>query len=202
MLVIYFQVKPKAKDDDGKQSSQKQKKKKDKPKTISLDEFQQDPSEKPSAETNGSGDRSEDIQMEPDPKFFKGVDDDVNKIIRKEQIQEEYKKQYVVESARTLHYKEEIRRRDEEIEKLHKDNELLEAQLKEVKERNQHLCMILGQGEMKQKAGVVMELDQLKHVRDELTEEVCNLTTELEKERSKVHALQSGNDKTKGGKRK
>jgi chromosome segregation ATPase len=197
-------VKSAPKQDDVK-SNQKQKKKKEKPKPMSLEQFQQDGVEKPSAETNGAGDGFEDIPAEPDPKFFKSVDDDVHKIIRKEQIQEEYKKQYIAENAQTQHYKEKIRQRDEEIEKLRKCNEQLESELKEVKQRNQHLCMILGQGEMKQKASVVMELDELQQVRDELTQEVTHLNTELEKERSKVHALQSAtdkHDKSKSGKRK
>ena len=72
----------------------------------------------------------------------------------------------------------------------------------EVKERNQQFCMILAQGEMKGKTTVIMELNQLKQVRDELTQEVENLTSELEKERSKVHALKASLDKSKTGKKK
>ena len=44
---------------------------------------------------------------------------------------------------------------------------------------------------VKEKAAVLVELEQLKQVRDELTLEVANLTTELEKERSVVHALKA-----------
>ncbi len=42
---------------------------------------------------------------------------------------------------------------------------------------------------MKDKKSVLVELEQLKSVGDELTQEVAHLTTELEKERSQVHAL-------------
>ncbi len=44
---------------------------------------------------------------------------------------------------------------------------------------------------VKEKTEILLELDELKSVRDELTEEVTSLTSELEKERSKVHALKS-----------
>ena len=42
---------------------------------------------------------------------------------------------------------------------------------------------------MKDKKSVLVENEQLKSIRNELTEEVTNLTTELEKERSSVRSL-------------
>lgn len=50
---------------------------------------------------------------------------------------------------------------------------------------------------MKDKRSVLMELEGLKQVRDELTQTVGELTTDLEKERSKVHALKAELDKVK-----
>jgi len=75
----------------------------------------------------------------------------------------------------------------------------LEEELQQVKKRNQQLCHILGQGEMKEKTGLLVELEDLKQVRDDLTQEVGKLTSELEKERSKVHGLKDM-DKSRGGK--
>lgn len=180
---------------------QKAKKKKDKPVTMSLEEFQQDGVKKDS-ETNSDSRKSSDVVHEVDPTFFKKVEEETHKIIRKEQIQEEYRKQYIVENARTQQYEETIRKKDEQIEQLQKENKKLKADLMEVKERNQQFCMILAQGEMKGKTTVIMELNQLKQVRDELTQEVANLMSELEKERSKVHALKASLDKSKPGKKK
>ena len=42
---------------------------------------------------------------------------------------------------------------------------------------------------MKDKKAVLVEVEQLKSIRDELTTEVASLTTDLEKERSSVRSL-------------
>jgi len=199
VLVGFFQVQPVTKEDDTGNSRQKAKKKKDKPVTMSLEEFQQDSTKK---DLNNDSKQVQDIQHKADPAFFDKVEEETHKIIHKEHIQEEYRKQYIVENARTQQYEETIRKKDEQIEKLKKENSKLKSDLLEVKERNQQFCMILAQGEMKGKTTVLMELNQLKQVRDELTQEVGNLTSELEKERSKVHALRTSVDKSKTGKKK
>ncbi len=46
------------------------------------------------------------------------------------------------------------------------------------------------------------ELEQLRNVQAELTQQVTELTTELEKERSKVHALKAELEKHEIGKNK
>ena len=48
---------------------------------------------------------------------------------------------------------------------------------------------------VKDKSSVLEELEQLRNVQTELTQQVADLTTELEKERSKVHALKTDLDK-------
>ena len=48
---------------------------------------------------------------------------------------------------------------------------------------------------MKDKSLVLEELEQLRNVQSELTQQVTDLTTELEKERSKVHALKTDLEK-------
>ncbi|KAK2183492.1 hypothetical protein NP493_310g02025 [Ridgeia piscesae] len=132
---------------------------------------------------------------EADPLFFDKVQQDVENIVRKEIIQDEYRKHYHVENAQIIHFQEEIAKRDTEIVMLKETAQKFEGELKQVKKRNQQLCHILGQGEMKDKTAILLELDDLKQVRDELTEEVRTLTTELEKERSKSKSLRSEQDR-------
>ena len=48
---------------------------------------------------------------------------------------------------------------------------------------------------VKDKSSVLEELEQLRNVQTELTQQVADLTTELEKERSEVHALKTDLDK-------
>ena len=50
---------------------------------------------------------------------------------------------------------------------------------------------------VKDKTAVLLELDELKQVRDEMMEEVTELTSQLEKEKSKNHSLKSEIDKMK-----
>ncbi|XP_048738349.1 G kinase-anchoring protein 1-like [Ostrea edulis] len=183
----------------------KKRKHKDKPATMSLDQFNQMNAEKPKVfseeleevpspvvgQTNGA---------ETDPRFFSHLSDSVQKIIQKEKIQEEYQKHFAVESVVSAKHHKEIEMKDKEIEFLRTSVKKLEEEYKQVKKRNKQLCVILAQGEMKDKAEVLMQVDQLTQVKDELTEQVSELTADLEKERSKVHSLKSELDKIKGGK--
>ncbi|XP_060064097.1 G kinase-anchoring protein 1-like [Ylistrum balloti] len=186
----------------------KKKNKKDKPVTMSLDEFNSGSQAKSYADEledlpslSPASHKLESPEDAPtNVKFFDTVDDDVHKILQKEKIQEEYQKQYAVESVMSNKYKNELSKKDKEIEFLRATVGKLENELKQVKKRNKQLCVILAQGEMKDKAEVLMQVNQLGEVRDELTEQVTSLTAELEKERSKVHALKADIDKQKGGK--
>ncbi|WAQ97837.1 GKAP1-like protein [Mya arenaria] len=91
--------------------------------------------------------------------------------------------QYAAESVITAKYQEQINKMEKEIE-------FLRATMKKQ------------EGEMKDKAEVLMQVHQLTEVKDELTDQVADLTAELEKERSKLHAAKSEIEKLKGGKHK
>jgi len=135
-----------------------------------------------------------------DSDFFERVNADVRQIVKKEQRQQEFKKQYEIENVQTGKLKKDLDLRDKEIVMLRTTTKKLEDELQQVKKRNQQLCHILGQGEMKDKTALLLELDELRQVRDDLTQEVTRLTSDLEKERSKVHTLKTDADKAKGGK--
>lgn len=50
---------------------------------------------------------------------------------------------------------------------------------------------------MKEKAEIIQQVELLNQIKIELTAQVTSLTSELEKERSKVHALQNSSLKSK-----
>ena len=52
---------------------------------------------------------------------------------------------------------------------------------------------------VKEKAEILQQVNTLTQIKDELTEQVTNLTCDLEKERSKVHSLQNEITKLKVG---
>ncbi|KAL3867307.1 hypothetical protein ACJMK2_044521 [Sinanodonta woodiana] len=192
----------------------KKKKKKDKPNAMSLEEFNKLSESKQQSTDSLDGDFIPSSQptvkiRPPQPaapnsqevdQFFESVDSDVNRILNQEKMQEEYKKQYAVENVISAKYKEEIIKKDKEIEFLKATLKKQEEELQQVKKRNKQLCVILAQGEMKDKAEVLMQVEQLTQIKDELTEQVQELTAELEKERSKNHGLKADFDKLKGSK--
>lgn len=200
-------------DGSGDSKDSKKKKKKDKQNTMSLEQFNKQLEEKKT-----HSDELEPVTQPPvskvpvsqqDDTFFDTVQNDVSRILRQEKMQEEYKKQYAAESVITAKYQDEVKKKDREIEflratlkKQEDDLKQTKEELKQVKKRNKQLCVILAQGEMKDKAEVLMQVDQLTEVKDELTEQVTELTAELEKERSKVHTMKAELDKLKSGKHK
>ncbi|KAH3833585.1 G kinase-anchoring protein 1-like [Dreissena polymorpha] len=190
---------------DSEKKSGKTKKKKDKPVAMSLDEFNKQQQE-PTTSTDNHGHvklhTNKVSSTNAERQFFETVENDVDRIIRQEKMQEEYKKQYAAESVVTAKYQEQITKMEKEIQFLRATMKKQEDELQQVKKRNKQLCVILAQGEMKDKAEVLAQVQELTEVKDELTDQVSGLNAELEKERSKVHALKSELDKVKGGKHK
>ncbi|KAL1453838.1 hypothetical protein WDU94_010149 [Cyamophila willieti] len=86
--------------------------------------------------------------------------------------------------------------KDEEISQLRHTVDELTAEMKQIKLRNKSLCTIISEGEIKSKAELILELESSIKMKDELLTEVNRLNTQLEQERSKVHVLSSGIDKT------
>lgn len=197
------------KESENKQTNQQKKKKKGSQKkekgTMSLDEFQNlHPSEIESGSYLKSSNAAMDdfeIQEKTAPPvdesdFFDKIEEDAGKIISREHRQESFKKLSLStkpkpESARDLQYQDELEKRDLEIKSLTETVQKLQDELKVVKTRNKKLCSILATGEMREKAEILVQIEQLTSVKDELTEQVSELHAALEQERSKVHTLQT-----------
>ncbi|MCI4381171.1 hypothetical protein PGIGA_G00248570 [Pangasianodon gigas] len=192
---------PKAKA-GGKKEKKKNQQGKDKRITVSLKDFQQEgnmgenpPSKRPERE-------------EPKPantavhekKFFNQLEDDVNRIVQRDKRREQYScsaDQEVNTSSeqeqdvRTEQLKFELEKKDQEIVKLKKTISQWEERYKEVKARNAQLLKMLQQGEMKDKAEILQQVEELLNIKEELTKQVTLLHASLEQERSKVKGLQS-----------
>ncbi|XP_055863976.1 G kinase-anchoring protein 1-like isoform X1 [Biomphalaria glabrata] len=185
----------------------KKKKQREKPQAMSLEQFKQLPPEKPvnsdsEAEDLNSKSSTPPVQTrvpptQQDPTFFNSIEDDAEQILQHEKIQEQYKKQFASDSVIVAKLKNDLEKKDKQLVELKKQIESMEEELKQVKKRNKQFCVILGQGEMKDKAQVLLQVDELTLVKDELTEQVSTLTAELEKEKSKNHALKAELDKVK-----
>lgn len=150
----------------------------------------------------GDADVSENGLPESDPEFFERIRQDAKKVFSNEQAAEKKKaREPLINDAITIaQYEDQIERRDKEILELKKEITRLKEELRNVKTRNKTLCQILGQGEMRDKAEVLVQMEKTQKVKDELSNEVQRLHALLEQERSKVHTLTS--EKNKGGKNK
>ncbi|XP_074055069.1 G kinase-anchoring protein 1 [Macrotis lagotis] len=77
----------------------------------------------------------------------------------------------------------------------------MHAKYKEVKARNAQLLKMLQEGEMKDKAEILLQVDESQSIKNELTLQVTSLHAALEQERSKVKALQAELSKYQGGRK-
>uniref|UniRef100_T1JDZ6 G kinase-anchoring protein 1 n=1 Tax=Strigamia maritima TaxID=126957 RepID=T1JDZ6_STRMM len=198
---FYPQSPPKSPEKNGKISKKtkekKAAKKKEKPSTLSLGEFNNLlPSQ---IENLSAKDAKLEIvietaqpsqpPMESAEDIWNDVAADTKDIIHKEKSRKMAPNHAL--AARSLQFQDEIEKREKEIESLSQEVELLKNELQTVKVRNKKLCNILGQGEMREKAEILIQVDQLTRVKDELTQEISELHQALEQEKSKVHSLQT-----------
>jgi len=109
-----------------------------------------------------------------------------------------------LDSASIAAWNAEMEKKDRMIEKLKEIAQAFKDELSQVKKRNKQLCFILGQGEMKDKADILLQIEELTSVKDELSSELTEMHSALEQERSKVSALkleltkyQTGRSKSK-----
>ncbi|XP_075406832.1 G kinase-anchoring protein 1 isoform X2 [Tenrec ecaudatus] len=107
----------------------------------------------------------------------------------------------VLKDGRIERLKLELERKDAEIQKLKNVITQWEAKYKEVKARNAQLLKMLQEGEMKDKAEILLQVDESQSIKNELTLQVTSLHAALEQERSKVKVLQAELAKYQGGRK-
>lgn len=136
----------------------------------------------------------------PDTEFFKRIEKEAKEEIIKSKEKDLLKSRLntLDDDITSAQLKAEVEQRNQEILSLKDEVVKLKAELTQVKSRNKKLCQILGHGEMKDKAAVLVEVLKLQEIRDELTSEVTTLHALLEQERSKN--LKSSTADTKSSK--
>ncbi|XP_074711632.1 G kinase-anchoring protein 1 isoform X4 [Strix uralensis] len=107
----------------------------------------------------------------------------------------------VLKDGKTERLKLELQKKDAEIEQLKNIITQWEAKYKEVKARNAQLLKMMQEGEMKDKAEILLQVDESQIIKNELTVQVTILHAALEQERSKVKLLQAELTKYQSGKK-
>ncbi|XP_018524259.2 G kinase-anchoring protein 1 isoform X1 [Lates calcarifer] len=190
------------KEGGGKKDKKKNQQTKDK-KTVSLQDFQAEGS---TEQTNKKQEKEDAraanlaLGIGQEERFFNKLEDDVSRIIQREKRREQYANSQGQEvntstehepDPRAEQLKYELEKKDQEIDKLKKTISQWEVKYKEVKARNAQLLKMLQQGEMKDKAEILLQVEELLHIKEELSSQVTLLHAALEQERSKVKGLQA-----------
>ncbi|XP_054630412.1 G kinase-anchoring protein 1 isoform X2 [Dunckerocampus dactyliophorus] len=200
------------KEGGGKKDKKKNPQTKDK-KTVSLQDFQAEGSGEPLSrrqEKEEAGAATSALGLGQEERFFNKLTDDVSRIIQREKRREQYSSGHGQEGdasaehepdPRAEQLKYELEKKDQEIQELKKTITQWEVKYKEVKARNWQLLKMLQQGEMKDKAEILLQVEELLHIKEELSSQVTLLHVALEQERSKLKGLQSEQPKHQGNKR-
>ncbi|XP_030326892.1 G kinase-anchoring protein 1 isoform X1 [Strigops habroptila] len=186
---------------------------KDKPLTVSLKDFQSD------SNIDNPAKKHEEVNASQsslhDGKFFNRLEDDVHRILQKEKRRvhlndysetdncrsHEDNQESALKDGKTERLKLELEKKDAEIEQLKNRITQWEAKYKEVKGRNARLLKMMQEGEMKDKAEILLQVDESQIIKNELTVQVTILHAALEQERSKVKLLQAELTKYQTGKK-
>ncbi|NXE14893.1 GKAP1 protein, partial [Lophotis ruficrista] len=188
---------------------------KDKPLTVSLKDFQSD---------NNPAKKHEELNSSQSSLhqggFFNRLEDDVHRILEREKRRvqlTDYSEtenctshvhnqacktaESVLKDGKTELLKLQLEKKDAEIEQLKNVITQWEAKYKEVKARNAQLLKMMQEGEMKDKAEILQQVDESQTIKNELTLQVTVLHAALEQERSKVKLLQAELTKYQSGKK-
>ncbi|CAH4022176.1 G kinase-anchoring protein 1-like isoform X2 [Pieris brassicae] len=198
--IVYKQLKKDA-DAEKKAEPSRNGNKKNKKKTVmSLEQFNDMGNTEEHKISNEEKNGQQECQvLDKDTKFFERIQDETKHELLKDKIIERVRNQTVPdEIINRVQYIEALEKKDKEITGLKQEVTRLKEELLTVKSRNKKLCNILGQGEMKDKAEVLVEVERLRAVQAELNAELASLHSELEKERSK-NADPRTKDKKKRG---
>ncbi|XP_028853059.1 G kinase-anchoring protein 1-like isoform X1 [Denticeps clupeoides] len=196
---------PRAKGSAAKKERKKSQQGKEKRLTVSLKDFQTEPSIE---HLNRKTEREE---LKPanaaphDDNFFNRLEDDVSRIVQRDKRRDQFCNSAGLDvstsseqeqDARTEQLKQELQKKTQEVSDLRETISQWEERYKEVKARNGQLLKMLQQGEMKDKAEILLQVDELLGIKEELLSQVASLHAALEQERSKVKGLQSEQPKT------
>ncbi|KAJ8973250.1 hypothetical protein NQ317_019525 [Molorchus minor] len=169
-------------------TTQDNKSKKKRTKTMSLDQFLENDNQSKPKEINGHK------SSEEEGNYFESALVSAKEEIRRERVEEKRR-----ERANNIEEVITLAQCQQKLETERVKNEQLRQELEEakkeiglVKKRNSTLCSMLSQGEMKDKAAVLLELERLTTVKEELTEEVTRLHKLLEQERSSTKSNANG----------
>ncbi|KAM6230319.1 G kinase-anchoring protein 1 [Porphyrio hochstetteri] len=186
---------------------------KDKPLTVSLKDFQSD------SNIDNTAKKHEEQKSSQTPLhdggFFSRLEDDIHRILEREKrriqfsdaskanncTSHERNQESVVKDMKTEQLELELAKKDAEIEQLKSTISQWKAKYKEVKARNAELQKMIKEGEMKDKAEILQQVDESQIIKNELTVQVTVLHAALEQERSKVKLLQAELTKYQSGKK-
>ncbi|XP_076799973.1 G kinase-anchoring protein 1-B-like isoform X1 [Clavelina lepadiformis] len=177
--------------------TRKEKKSKEKSlKTISLEEFHQHVEKSLPIKSEPTPERKTQIKtFKPlstsagGGNFFESIDNEVSQIHQRQVIQSPAGAAAVESALINERVAEQVEQKDQNINQLESEVWKWKERYHHVKNQNQQLLVMLQQGEMKEKAEILLDVERLSIIKDELSSEVAELHQQLQRERSKVTKL-------------
>lgn len=87
---------------------------------------------------------------------------------------------------------DQLESKNKEINQLNSQITTLQKDYSEIKFRYKRLCELLHIGEVREKCQMLVQIDKLTEAQTQSQAEIVSLSAQLEKEKSKVHAMKEG----------
>uniref|UniRef100_A0A182JWI2 Enn protein n=1 Tax=Anopheles christyi TaxID=43041 RepID=A0A182JWI2_9DIPT len=178
---------------DSKQQSSKDRK----PKTLSLQEFQEKVSKELNEKQQQKKRQQEEAEYNRNYTFFEQIDLETKQILNKEQLKTLLQQSNSAKTKASAKADElpAVEEPVSELDLLKEENNTLKEEIAVLRERFKKVVAMLKNGEMKEKTELMIEIEKLRKVQEDMTGEMTALYGQLEQAKSKTNQESKGKDK-------
>uniref|UniRef100_A0A182M5F3 Uncharacterized protein n=1 Tax=Anopheles culicifacies TaxID=139723 RepID=A0A182M5F3_9DIPT len=181
---------------ESKQSAGKDKK----PKALSLQEFQEKVSKELNEKQQQKKRQQEEAEYNRNYTFFEQIDLETKQILNKEQLKMLFQQNSSVSSKAKGSPKKDMSPPAEpslsELDLLKVENLNLKQEIAILRDRYKKVIAMLKNGEMKEKAELMVEIEKLRKVQEDMTAEMTALYGQLEQAKSKTNQEAKGKERS------
>uniref|UniRef100_A0A182NQU9 Enn protein n=1 Tax=Anopheles dirus TaxID=7168 RepID=A0A182NQU9_9DIPT len=179
---------------EAKQSGAKDKK----PKTLSLQEFQEKVSKEVTEKQQQKKRQQEEAEYNRNYTFFEQIDLETKQILNKEQLKTLLQASAISAKAKEPPKQEKtppLEPAASELDQLREENMHLKQDLLVLRDRYKKVVSMLKTGEMKEKTELMIEIEKLRKVQEDMTAEMTALYGQLEQAKSRSSHDTKGKEK-------
>uniref|UniRef100_A0A182X9A2 Enn protein n=1 Tax=Anopheles quadriannulatus TaxID=34691 RepID=A0A182X9A2_ANOQN len=171
-----------------------------KPKTLSLQEFQEKVSKELNEKQQQKKRQQEEAEYNRNYTFFEQIDLETKQILNKEQLKT-LLQQNNANSAKARESKGKtddlpaVEQPASELDLLKEENATLKEEITVLRDRYKKVVAMLKNGEMKEKTELMIEIEKLRKVQEDMTAEMTALYGQLEQAKSRTNQESKGKEK-------